>query len=332
MEVIGRGFLARHARDHFGSRFPGVRLIAAGVSGVHVDSAAEFTREAELVYDVLRRCRADGGTAVFLSTASVGMYGAPDSPGREDGPVFPVTPYGRHKLGLEAVCRGSGARYLVLRLSHIVGRGQAPHQLLPSLTRQLLDGRVQVHRRASRDLLDVRHLLGALDAMLGRGVHDETVNVVSGTPRPVAAVVDELERRLGTRAERVAVDRPTAPVVASVAKLRDLVPELAELDFGPDYLAGLLDRYLDDLTATATAVRRPVLTPTREPSHEGHHPRGRQRDPAAPGHAVGLQAAPPRLQQADDLLPALGADAGGDHRHPDHLHAARPAAVPPHAR
>ena len=38
------------------------------------------------------------------------------------------------------------------------------------------------------------------------------------------------------------------------------------------------------------------------------------------------QAAAAGLRQADDLLPAVDADAGGHPRHPDHHHAARPAA------
>jgi nucleoside-diphosphate-sugar epimerase len=254
MRIVGEGFIARHATRHFGARFPGVTLIAAGVSGVQVTEVDAFTREAELVYDVLRRCRAAGDTAVFLSTASAGMYGAPDSPGREDAPVFPLTPYGRHKLGLEAVCAVSGARCLVLRLGHIVGSGQASHQLLPALTRQLLAGRVAIHRAASRDLLDVRHLMGTLELLLAREVHGEIVNVASGVSIPVQRIVEELEARLGVRAERVLVDRPARAASASIDKLLGLVPEFAEHDFGPSYLERLLDRYLDDLVANADAL------------------------------------------------------------------------------
>jgi nucleoside-diphosphate-sugar epimerase len=254
MQIVGGGFIARHATRHFGARFPDATLIAAGVSGVQVTEVDAFTREAELLYDVLRRCRAAGTTAVFLSTASAGMYGAADSPGREDGPVFPLTPYGRHKLGLEAVCAASGARCLVLRLGHIVGSGQARHQLLPSLTHQLLTGRVTIHRAASRDLLDVRHLMQTLELLLAREVHGEIVNVASGVSIPVPRIVEELESRLGMRAERVLVDRPARAASASIDKLLALVPEFAEHDFGPPYLQRLLDRYIDDLTANAAAL------------------------------------------------------------------------------
>ena len=55
---------------------------------------------------------------------------------------------------------------------------------------------------------------------------------------------------------------------------------------------------------------------------ERNHSRRRQRHPPLPGHAGRLQAARPDLQQADDLLPAVDADAGGHPRHPGHHDAA----------
>ena len=49
-------------------------------------------------------------------------------------------------------------------------------------------------------------------------------------------------------------------------------------------------------------------------SDEGNHSRRRQRHASVPGHARHLQAAAPDLQQADGLLPAGHADAGGHSR------------------
>ena len=54
---------------------------------------------------------------------------------------------------------------------------------------------------------------------------------------------------------------------------------------------------------------------------ERDHSRGRQRHAPVSDHARRLQAARPDLQQADDLLPAGDADAGGHPGHPDHHHA-----------
>lgn len=251
MDIVGRGFIAKHSLEYFGARHPETTLIAAGVSGVHVTDAEAFGREAELVYGVLHRCRAEGRTAVLLSTASAGMYGAADSSGTEDGPVFPLTPYGRHKLALESVCATSGARWLVLRLAHIVGCGQQQHQLLPSLTHQLLAGRITVHRGASRDLLGVGDMLALFDALLTGRVHNQVVNIATGRPEPVTHIIDELERRLGTNAKRDFVDMPAKHAIVSTAKLRSLVPGLDRFGFGSRYLSALLDQHSVELTSMA---------------------------------------------------------------------------------
>ena len=65
-------------------------------------------------------------------------------------------------------------------------------------------------------------------------------------------------------------------------------------------------------------------SPTRS---EGDHPRRRLRHAAVPADARRQQAAPAHLRQADDLLPAQHADAGGHPRHPRH-HDARTTSRP----
>jgi nucleoside-diphosphate-sugar epimerase len=245
VDVVGRGFLAHHLVDAFADSYPDVTVVAAGVTKTLAASVADFDREANLVYDVARRCRRQGRTVVFFSTSSDGMYGAADSPGHEDGPVFPTTPYGRHKLGIEAVLARCGARWLTVRLSHVVGRGQQPHQLVPALAAQIGTGSVTVHRNVYRDLIDVRHVMVALDRLLANGIRDQIVNVASGYPERVERIVTEIERRLGVTAHREMIEKPgTVRTVISTERLCAVMPEWDELGFGPDYLPALLDRYV----------------------------------------------------------------------------------------
>jgi nucleoside-diphosphate-sugar epimerase len=70
--------------------------------------------------------------------------------------VEPRSAYGQHKLAVEGLIASSGARWLVLRLAHVVGIGQRPHQLLPAFVEQVRSGTVRLHRNAHRDLVDVR--------------------------------------------------------------------------------------------------------------------------------------------------------------------------------
>ncbi|HEY8978437.1 MAG TPA: NAD-dependent epimerase/dehydratase family protein [Streptomyces sp.] len=243
MDIIGRGFLAG-SLTALAASHPRVTVLAAGVSTTVVDAEAEFRRERDLVMATAASCRRSGRLLVFLSTASHALYGTTTTPADESAPLAPETAYGRHKLSLEESVRASGAPWLVLRLSHVVGRGQRPHQLLPTLVRQVAAGAVTVYRGAHRDLVDVRDVVRAVDGLLSRGVRDETVNVASGTPYAVEDIVTGVERRLRTRAVRRVVDSGAARTLVSVERLRLLVPQACPPG-GPPYLDGLLDRYVD---------------------------------------------------------------------------------------
>lgn len=242
LRIIGNGFLARHFAP-LRARHRHIVLLAAGVSWASGTSGAAFDREAALLRETLRQCRADGSRLVFFSTSSTGMYGADGCRGTEDEPVVPHTPYGRHKHGLEGLVRASGADYLVLRLGHVVGPGHPPHQLLPSLVRQVYAGEVTIHRGAARDLIDVDDAVTLVDRLLSGGVRCDTVNIASGVPVPVEAIVDRIEERLGTRAVRRFVHGHGAGHPVSTAKLRRLV-RVDDLGFDDAYYRGVLDKYV----------------------------------------------------------------------------------------
>ena len=92
------------------------------------------------------------------------------------------------------------------------------------------------------------------------------------------------------------------------------------------------------LYRTVRAVARPdgayltVHIHTAGCRGERHHPRRRLGHATAPHHARHLEAARSGLRQADDLLPAVDADARRHPRHPDHHDPARRRAVRAPAR
>lgn len=242
MEIVGHGFLARHFRP-IANRHPRTVVLAVGVSAANHTEASGFDREAAVLYRVIERCAATGSRLVFFSTAAAGMYAADNGePGCEDAPVYPPTTYGRHKLALETVLIASGVDCLVLRLSHVVGPGQAAHQLLSGLASQLQAGEVRVLLGATRDLIDVTHVVSITDALLTAGVNREVVNVASGHGIPVELIIRRLQLLLGVTARWTTVPGTPSQQVCT-AKLRSLVPEVDRMGFGPDYYRVVLDRY-----------------------------------------------------------------------------------------
>jgi nucleoside-diphosphate-sugar epimerase len=172
------------------------------------------------------------------------MYGTPGCSGREDEPVYPATPYGRHKLAMEAVLAASGVDYLALRVTNCVGAYHSPHQMLPGLVTQLRSGAIDVYRGAHRDLIAADDLVTVIDELLVKGVNRTVVNVASGYAVASEQIIAHLEKRLGTSAVWRSVDAP-ANYRISTERLFELVPKAAEFGFGPDYYRAVLDRYLD---------------------------------------------------------------------------------------
>ncbi|PJN30485.1 NAD-dependent epimerase/dehydratase [Streptomyces sp. CB02959] len=244
---MGNGFLARHLKP-LADRHPDTVVLAAGVSWASHTSDADFAREAALLREVAADCRATSRRLLFFSTASTGMYGTANGPGHEDLTITPCTPYGTHKLAMEAHLRTSGTDFLALRLGHLVGPGQPPHQLLPTLLRHLQQGTVAVHKGATRDLIDVDDVIAIVDHLLARGLTRQIVNVASGAAVPVDHIIDHLQQRTGLPATRSYIDVGGHHTI-SIDKLRTLVPEVAAMGFGPHYYRGVLD---DFLTASFT--------------------------------------------------------------------------------
>lgn len=242
MDIVGNGFLARSLRP-IAHRHPDTVVLAAGVSWASGTSDADFEREAVLLGEVAERCRATGRRLLFFSTAATGMYGAVDGPGHEHSAIIPCTPYGAHKYALEQQVRASGADHLILRLGHLVGPGQPPHQLVPALVRQVREGSVRIQRGAARDLIDVDDVVTVIDRLLAHDLRGETVNVASGEAVPVEDIVDHLARRLGLEIRREYRDTGAHHVIAT-GKLRALVPETAGMGFGPGYYRQVLDTFL----------------------------------------------------------------------------------------
>jgi len=252
VHIVGTGFLAGEFR-RIADRHDDVALLAAGVSATMATSQEPFQREADLLYRCLDECRTRGSRLVFFSTASTGMYSRSGREGREDGPIQPTTAYGRHKLAMEAVIRSSGVDHLILRLAHVVGRRQRPHLLLPALVTQVVNGRVQLHRQACRDVIDIDDVVGIVDRLLNRGTGRTVVNIASGIATPVERIVDHIADRLHLDPERVFVaGSPNPPI--SLARLRRLVPAVRECGFDDGYYRRVLDKYID--SCVPAAVRR----------------------------------------------------------------------------
>jgi nucleoside-diphosphate-sugar epimerase len=220
-------------------------IFARGVAdSTSVDRAA-YARELTTLEDALDAAATAGHPLVYFSSAPV--YGRFNGHAMlESDEPAPVTPYGRHKLACEELVRSSPGSTLVLRLPNVVGPGGNPNQLIPSLVRQVLAGRVTILAAAARDLLDVDDVvtlttrLVAADAPRRLADGDRTVNVASGICTPVTDIVAEIAAILGRDPLVELVDGGEAQHF-SIARLRGLAGAVA---VGPRYVAMTLARHV----------------------------------------------------------------------------------------
>ena len=226
-------------------------------------------------------------------------------------------------------------------------RGQAAAGLRRRRERARLAVRRRPLQRASARVLDARprrrglqHRRRRRDDEPRRRAGDLRARSTSSRPRArrLPRDADHLRRDRPGHDRRYAIDarkiQARARLVARARPSRaGSRARCAGTSTTPTWVASVQSgeyRQLDrpELRARARRARE------RERGHaQGHHPRRRLRHAAVSGDAGRLQAAAAGLRQADDLLPAVDADARGHPRHPaDHLDAAGHAALRAAAR
>lgn len=181
----------------------------------------------------LLRAFAEHGGERFVGAGSCAEYEITDTDCDErTTPLRPSTLYGAAKHGFHSVLAGFGPGRLSTawgRVFHLYGPGEHPDRLVPSVIRALLAGQ-EAHCTAGTQIRDFLHVQDVADAFVAllAGNAEGAVNIASGEPVPVRAVVSRIGRalsaepliRLGAR-PMPSQDPPR--LTASVARMRDEV-------------------------------------------------------------------------------------------------------------
>jgi len=210
-----------------------------------------------LLGPVVERRRAgtlDPVVVVIGSAYQYGAHDAADMPLAETAEQRPSTPYSASKAAQEIAAlqffRADGLRVICARPFNHSGPGHAPHYLLPSLVRRILDvgargaGVVTVGNETIRDYLHVRDVADAYLALAERGRPGEAYNVASGRGLSVRELAADVLLQAGVHAdistEPALVRSVDLPVlVGSAAKLRQdtgWAPRLTHADIIDDLL------------------------------------------------------------------------------------------------
>jgi nucleoside-diphosphate-sugar epimerase len=224
-------------------------------------------RDARAIY----RTNVLGTQALFMAARLAGIrhvvfasslyaYGRTRGPAMvETDPDTPTTPYGISKVAgeamLRALCRDTPTLGCSLRLFFVYGPGQDEGlerpSLVPRTIARLAAGQPAVvigDGSQSLDYIFVDDAVAAILAALQAPLHGEVINVGSGSPTPVRAVIEQLATAFGRDAE-IEQDAPDA--TRGTCRFADVTRARALLDWEPR--VGLVE----GLDRVVAASRRP---------------------------------------------------------------------------
>jgi nucleoside-diphosphate-sugar epimerase len=157
------------------------------------------------------------GVAAFVAAGTLAEYGDAPRPFVEDGPLRPLTPYGRTKQAATSlVCEyGNGVLPAVaLRFSNVYGSGMSRDSFMERLRRAARGGdRVAATAALERDFVHVDDVVAALvlSAVRSRERSGEALNICSGKAYAMDAIVHIAERMLELPPRSLMEDRPFVP-------------------------------------------------------------------------------------------------------------------------
>ena len=160
---------------------------------------------------------ARGRVGRFVDVSSIAVFGWPEELPIDDGfPYRPVGPYGRSKVETEALVRGSGLPWAIVRPSITYGPGDT-NGMVDKLFRLISAGRYRlVGPGTSRvQLVYVEDLAHALaETALRPGLDGAEFTCTYRDPIPVRELSETAARVLGRRLPRLGVPLPLARLAA----------------------------------------------------------------------------------------------------------------------
>jgi GDP-4-dehydro-6-deoxy-D-mannose reductase len=226
-----------------GNAFDGV-VHLAGASSVarsHEHPGEAYAVNAVGTVNLLAAVRACSPSARIVVVGSGEVYGAgaTGEPSRESDALLPLSPYASSKVAIELAAqqfhRSYGLATIVARPFNHLGRGQAPHFVVPSFAGQIvrvksgsIEPRISIGNLTPvRDFSHVLDVVNAYCVLLAHGVAGDAYNVGSGQGRTIRSVLEELLLLAGVEA-KVEIDparlRPAEipSLVGDATKLRAL--------------------------------------------------------------------------------------------------------------
>lgn len=226
--IVGNGLVAKsiNSIDH-----NSILFFASGVSNSLETNQEKFDREKELVKDQLKKNTEK--LFVYFSTCSI-----------YDKSVS-QRPYIQHKLQIENLIQTSGNKFLIFRLSNLVGRGGNPNTLMNFLFNSVKNGsQFEIWENATRNFLGTEDMIVLIDTIIQGGSFNHIYDIAFPQSYSIIQVVQQIEDFLGKNANFVMKNNIGEPVNIDTKPIETFfTQEFQTLINSENYLNHLLTKY-----------------------------------------------------------------------------------------
>lgn len=158
----------------------------------------DFLLNAVNVYAMLNAIRLHSPSCRFINLSSAAVYGNPQVlPVTEDASIAPMSPYGRHKVMAESICREFveefGLRTCSLRIFSAYGKGLCK-QIFWDMNRKMTDSNDALFwgtGEETRDFVHVQDIAQAVELVINNAkFQGESINIANGISTTIKEAVN----------------------------------------------------------------------------------------------------------------------------------------------
>ncbi len=225
--VVGNGLIAKKFDSY--SADDRSLIFASGVSNSKSKDQVEYDREFNLL--VQKLAEHEEKLFVYFSTCSI------------NDPAENQSAYVAHKMKIEEYVKANSNKFLIFRVSNLVGRSANVNTVLNFIVHNINDHKhFDLWMNATRNLIDVDDFFAVTDHILQHNLFaNRIINIANPENYPVPVIVAATEKHLGKKADYNAVAKGGSFAI----DIDEVNPIMQRLDirFNDTYLEKLLDKY-----------------------------------------------------------------------------------------
>lgn len=225
--IIGGGLVANALQPIDSNE---LLFFASGVSDSLEISEGAFLRESELLKQAIDD--SSNELVVYFSTCSIYDRSVNDRK------------YVRHKLRMEEYIQMNASKFLIFRVSNLVGKGGNPNTIMNYLVHSVKnDIAFDVWENACRNLLAIDDLVYIVHQLLLKNTYNTIYNIAFYRSFSVLSIVQEIERYYKKKANYNLLEGLGLPVSIDVYMIAEYLHFLDSDRSGISYIQYLLNKY-----------------------------------------------------------------------------------------